>query len=87
MKAKVLQSWTDSRIAAGSLRSGQIKEDELRDQSKRFLREFVEALKSDEPDHITGNAWRPSRGLLEEFSQSRAVQGFSPWRPRRLSSH
>jgi rsbT co-antagonist protein RsbR len=77
-EAKVLASWTEGQVSAGSLRSGQIKEEELKDQSKRFLREFVQALKAGELDDITGEAWRGARELLEGFSRSRAIQGFSP---------
>jgi rsbT co-antagonist protein RsbR len=74
----VLASWTESQVAAGSLRSGQIKEDELKDQSQRFLREFVQALKSDEMNDPSGATWSVARELLGDFSRSRAVQGFSP---------
>jgi len=73
----------ESQIAAGSLRSGQIKENDLRDQSQRFLREFVEALESAEMDDptgedLTGAAWSSVRELLGDISRSRAAQGFTP---------
>jgi rsbT co-antagonist protein RsbR len=74
----VLSSWMESQISAGSLRSGQMKEDELKDQSQRFLREFVQALKSGEMDDPSGAAWSTVRELLEDFSRSRALQGFTP---------
>src|SRR5215510_1699531 len=74
----VLASWMESQIAAGSLRSGQIKEDELKDQSQRFLREFVQALKSGEVSDISGAAWTSVRDLLGDFSRTRAVMGFTP---------
>jgi rsbT co-antagonist protein RsbR len=77
-ESKILPAWIDSQISAGSLRSGQIKEQELRDQSKRFLREFVQALKAGSLDDVTGEPWRGARELLEEFSRSRALQGFTP---------
>jgi rsbT co-antagonist protein RsbR len=77
-EAKLLQSWTDSQLAAGPLRSGQIKENELKDQSKRFLRELVQAIKAGEVDNITSDAWQATRELLGEFSRLRALQGFSP---------
>src|SRR5262249_44458262 len=48
------------------------------DQSRRFLREFVYALKSGEVDDVTGQAWSASRDLLGSFSRSRALQGFTP---------
>jgi len=74
----VLASWMESQIAAGSLRSGQIKENELKDQSQRFLREFVQALKSGEMDDPSGATWSAVRELLGDFSRSRALQGFTP---------
>jgi rsbT co-antagonist protein RsbR len=77
-EAKVLSSWTDRQISAGSLRSGQIKEGELKQQSQHFLREFVQSLKSGVLDDINGDAWRGTRHVLEEISRSRAVQGFTP---------
>jgi rsbT co-antagonist protein RsbR len=73
----VLSSWMESQISAGSLRSGQIREDELKDQSQRFLREFVQALKSGEMDDPSGAAWSSVRELLGDFSRARAVQGFT----------
>ena len=80
---EVRASWMESQIAAGSLRSGQIKENDLRDQSQRFLREFVEALESAEMDDptgedLTGAAWSSVRELLGDISRSRAAQGFTP---------
>ena len=74
----VLASWMENQIAAGSLRSGQIKENELKSQSQSFLRELVQALKSGEMDDPSGAAWSSARELLGDFSRSRAVQGFSP---------
>jgi rsbT co-antagonist protein RsbR len=74
----VLASWMKSQVTAGSLRSGQMKEDELKDQSERFLREFVHALESGETNDISGATWSSVRDLLAEFTRSRAAQGFSP---------
>jgi rsbT co-antagonist protein RsbR len=77
-EARVLSSWADGQISSGSLRSGRISEQDLKDESRRFLREFVQGLKTGALDDITGDAWRGARELLEEFSRSRAVQGFTP---------
>src|SRR5262245_53253420 len=49
-EAELLTAWMRNELDAGSLRSGQIKEDELQDQSRRFLRGFTVALKSGEVD-------------------------------------
>jgi len=77
-EAELLISWMRNQLEAGSLRSGQIKEDELRDQSRRFLREFTDALKSGDVDDVAGQAWSATRDLLSSFSCSRAQQGFTP---------
>jgi rsbT co-antagonist protein RsbR len=76
--ARLLTSWLESQVAAGSLRSGQIKQDELKDQSQRFLQEFIDGLKSGDVDDITGPSWNGARELLGELSGSRALQGFTP---------
>jgi rsbT co-antagonist protein RsbR len=77
-EAELLTSWMRNQLEAGSLRSGQIKEEELQDQSRRFLREFSNALQSGDVDDVTGNAWSATRDLLGSFSRSRAQQGFTP---------
>jgi rsbT co-antagonist protein RsbR len=77
-EAALLAGWMRSQTDAGSLRSGQIKVDELTDQSRRFLSEFAKALKSGQVDDITGPAWSAVRDLLGGFSRSRALQGFTP---------
>jgi len=74
----LLTAWMRNQLDAGSLRSGQIKGDELEDQSRRFLREFVNALKSGEVDDVTGQAWSATCDLLGSFSRSRALQGYTP---------
>ena len=74
----VLASWMENQISVGSLRSGQMREDELEDQSQGFLREFVQALDSGEVSDISGAAWTSVRDLLGDFCRTRAVQGFTP---------
>jgi rsbT co-antagonist protein RsbR len=77
-EAQLLTAWMRNQLDAGSLRSGQIKEDELQDQSRRFLRDFTVALESGEVDDITGQVWTQIRDLLGSISRSRALQGFTP---------
>jgi rsbT co-antagonist protein RsbR len=77
-EAALLTDWIRNQLEAGSLRSGQIGEAELRDQSRRFLREFNNALKSGEVTEVTGHAWSATLDLLGSFSRSRALQGFTP---------
>jgi rsbT co-antagonist protein RsbR len=77
-QSQLLASWLENQIASGSLRSGQIKEDELKNQSQRFLHEFIGGLKSGHTDDIVGAGWSGARELLGEISGSRASQGFTP---------
>jgi rsbT co-antagonist protein RsbR len=77
-EAKLLTSWLRIQVNGGSLRSGQIKEDELKEQSRRFLREFVQAMKSGNHDDIQGAEWNSPRELLGELSRARALQGYTP---------
>jgi len=77
-QSRLLAAWLERQLAAGSLRSGQIKEDELKEQSLRFLREFVGTLKSTPSDDVMGPAWSTVRELLGDVSRSRALQGFTP---------
>jgi rsbT co-antagonist protein RsbR len=77
-QSKLLAAWLERQLAAGSLRSGQIKEDELKEQSQRFLREFVGTLKSAPTDDVMGPGWSTVRELLGDVSRSRALQGFTP---------
>src|SRR5262245_12741723 len=77
-EAKLLSSWVDTQVAEGSLRSGQIKDGELREQSRQFLRAFTQASKSGNLEDIWGEAWVQAREMLSDLSRSRAAQGFTP---------
>ena len=74
---KVLTAWLASLVASGASRSGQVKE-ELKNQSQKFLREFIGGLKSGQADDIAGEDWSSAREILREFSRSCALQGFTP---------
>ena len=77
-QSKLLAAWLERQLGSGSLRSGQIKEDELKEQSQKFLRECLGGLKSAHADDVMGPGWSTVRELLGEFSRSRALQGFTP---------
>jgi rsbT co-antagonist protein RsbR len=77
-QSRLLAAWLERQLGSGSLRSGQIKEDELKEQSQKFLREFLGGLKSAHADDVMGPGWSTVRELLGEFSHSRALQGFTP---------
>ena len=48
------------------------------DLARQFLDQLQKGASSGTTDDITGAAWAPMRELLEDFSRSRAIQGFSP---------
>ena len=77
-QSKLLAAWLERQLGSGGLRSGQIKEDELKEQSQKFLREFLGGLNSAHADDVMGPGWSTVRELLGEFSRSRALQGFTP---------
>src|SRR5215217_8535839 len=73
----VLKAWIKYQLAAVTLRSDLIKEVELQEQSREFLKLFVEALKQD-GDNIEAAPWKPVKELLSSLSRNRALKGFSP---------
>jgi rsbT co-antagonist protein RsbR len=76
---EVLAEWVNHQLGAVTLRRDLLKDDELREQSRRFLALFTEALrKSRDGVDTQGTAWADAREFLAEVSQRRARQGFSP---------
>jgi len=72
----ILKEWMAYQLNSITLRRDLIKEQELRDESRRFLNQFVEALQ-DSTD-VAAPAWKPVKDFLSESSRTRAQQGFSP---------
>jgi rsbT co-antagonist protein RsbR len=75
---QLLDDWMACQKREGALRSGQIKEAELSDQSRRFLSELGKSAGAGRLDDIAGREWSGTREILEELARSRAAQGFSP---------
>jgi rsbT co-antagonist protein RsbR len=75
---EILAEWTQAQISAIGHRRDKAREDELMDQSRRFLRQFVSALQSagTSPD-ITTHGWAETRDFLAELSRTRAEQGLT----------
>src|SRR5262245_53389655 len=75
----LLPEWMRHQIAATTMRRDLIREDELADQSRRFLELLRASLQNDgAANDVSGPIWAPMRDLLTELSRSRARQGFSP---------
>jgi rsbT co-antagonist protein RsbR len=75
----LLSQWLSHQLKTATLRPGLMSEDELRDQSQRFLALFRSGLQGlDGSLEIDSANWSGARELLSEISRSRARQGFSP---------
>jgi rsbT co-antagonist protein RsbR len=75
----LLPDWLRHQLGAVSMRRDLIREDELTEQSRRFLDLLRSSLHADGTgSDITGPAWSEMRDLLTELSRTRARQGFSP---------
>ena len=73
----VLQQWISYQISATTMRAELIRESDLREQSRRFLQLFIEAMQQNGDDENAGS-WKPVKDMLAEMSRSRVAQGFSP---------
>ena len=77
-EAEVLSEWLGHQINAITMRPDLMKEDELREQSRRFLSTFANSLRKDGSSaDVLGEAWAETRDLLDQISTARARQGFS----------
>src|SRR5215471_4872780 len=78
-ESEILSSWVDAQLGALTLRRDLMRDDELREQSRRFLQLFAQALqRQGSAIDVDDAVWSDVRGLLEQISRSRAVLGFSP---------
>jgi rsbT co-antagonist protein RsbR len=77
-ETELLNSWVKEQLAAGTLRLDLMNEAQLREQSRRFLAAFCDALGRGENADVMSPAWDDVRGLLAEVSSARAKQGFTP---------
>jgi rsbT co-antagonist protein RsbR len=75
-ESEILGDWLERQLAATTLRRDLLDNDELREQSRRFLTLLRRGL--EESEDGVGGAWEEARKLLAEISASRAVGGFSP---------
>jgi rsbT co-antagonist protein RsbR len=78
-EAEILPEWVRYQLESATLRRDLLKDDELREQSRRFLGLFAKALQGSNGEaDVNGAAWGEAREMLAEVSRSRARQGFSP---------
>jgi rsbT co-antagonist protein RsbR len=76
-RADIQTQWQRQLAAQGGSAKGRISAEDLDKQVQQFLRAFETAVASDKLDDITGPDWAEVRGLLEDLSRQRVLQGFS----------
>jgi rsbT co-antagonist protein RsbR len=74
---KILEEWIRQQLGAAGLRSDLLKESELREQSREFLKNFIDAAQAGTED-LDAPSWKPVKEVLSSISRSRGLQGFSP---------
>jgi rsbT co-antagonist protein RsbR len=73
----LLQKWVETQINATTFRLDRTSRQELTDHCRRFLTLMHDAIKAGDQD-VMSPAWAGVRQMLDDFSVSRAQQGFSP---------
>ena len=73
----LLTDWVNAQKAAPTYRPDLIKEGELRENSREFLRLLTQAVRGGGSD-TRAPEWREVRDLLTSVSRSRGLLGFSP---------
>jgi rsbT co-antagonist protein RsbR len=76
-EAAIAQRWLDEQLNAPGFRSDRISRTEVGEQSRRFLTLLRQAVHSGSQD-VQSPPWASAREMLEQLSESRATQGFSP---------
>lgn len=76
-EADLLTDWVQEQSRAIS-RQGVLKEGELQEQSRKFLRLFQTTAQSGATEDINRPEWDAVKEMLREVSKNRALQGFTP---------
>jgi rsbT co-antagonist protein RsbR len=74
----ILPEWMRHQLAAFTARRDLLREDELNEQSRRFLDLLNSSLKRDGGADLGSPAWGEMREMLADLSRTRARLGFSP---------
>jgi rsbT co-antagonist protein RsbR len=74
----LLREWMEAQKKSGALRSGQITEAELADDSRRLLAALRDGAATGQFEDIAASIWDQSRAVLEDVSRSRAMLGLLP---------
>jgi rsbT co-antagonist protein RsbR len=77
-EADLLAEWVKSQVGLVGQKFDRIKEAELREQCRTFLRLLQQATQGDNLTNVQAAEWAGVRDMLAEVSRSRGQQGFSP---------
>jgi rsbT co-antagonist protein RsbR len=75
---EILQEWLRQQLSSQNLRTDLISESELRNESDRFLNALGDAVQSGDLSDILTPEYKPVLEMLDGFSRSRGIQGFTP---------
>lgn len=75
---EILQEWMRQQLSAKNLRADLVSETELRADSERFLNVLSDAAQSGNVSDILAPEYKPVLEMLEGFSSTRGLQGFTP---------
>ena len=75
---EILQEWMHQQLSLETMRADLISEAELRIESDRFLEVLAPAMRSGNFSDIRALEYKPVLEVLERFSRSRGLQGFTP---------
>jgi rsbT co-antagonist protein RsbR len=72
----ILKDWVAYQLSPGTMRRDLVKEQDLREASRRFLDLFVTVVENG--GDSSAQSWKSAQEFLGELSKTRAQQGFSP---------
>jgi rsbT co-antagonist protein RsbR len=75
---EILQQWMHQQLSSESMRADLISEADLRSESDRFLEVLSQAVQTGNLSEIRTPEYKPVLEVLEQFSRSRGLQGFTP---------
>jgi rsbT co-antagonist protein RsbR len=75
---ELLNGWLEAQKKAGAMRSGQISEVKLREDSRKLLAALCEGAVTGQFEDLAAPGWESARSVLCEVSRSRAGLGLTP---------
>ena len=75
---EILEAWMAAQLTSITRRADLISAADQKRESAEFLRNFVQAISTDNWEDITAPPFKPLLQLLGEISRSRAILGFTP---------